>query len=110
MGEGQSFFFSPLNPPVVGDFEVAPTFRENPRQKGYAPLPLLLPLVFLEDKAGVLAAETEAIGECCPHFFLSGHIGHVIQVAVGVGKLVVYGGVDYALCYRLDACYGFHSS
>src|SRR4030042_374595 len=68
-----------------------------------------LPLEFLEHQAGILTAEAEAVGEGGPDVLHPGYIGHVVQVAIGVGEFVVYGGVNHTFSNRFDASDGFHS-
>src|SRR6266508_2081952 len=44
----------------------------------------------------VLPAEPEAVAEDVVHAFLAGHVGDVIQIALGVGRVIVDGRGQYA--------------
>ena len=48
-----------------------------------------LAFVFGENQRNVLSAETEAVGQRPPHGSLAGHVGHVVEVALRVGRLII---------------------
>ena len=48
-------------------------------------------------QAAVVPAETEAVGEDPAHPCLACLVRHVVQIASGIGRLVVDGGVDQAV-------------
>src|SRR5206468_3634242 len=53
--------------------------------------------VLADDQRDVLAAEPEAVAQYMPDPLLAGHIRNVIEVAFGVGNLVVDSGRQDAL-------------
>src|SRR5262245_15238406 len=53
-----------------------------------------------DDQAAIMAAEAEAVGDGPPDRHLACGIGHVVQVAGGVRRLKVDGGMDHTVTDR----------
>src|SRR4051812_25239575 len=56
-----------------------------------------------DDQRDVLSAETETIAEAVPDLLLPRGVRNVIQVALGVGRIVVNGRWQHTSVHGLDA-------
>src|SRR5918911_3572197 len=63
----------------------------------------LIQVWLLEDETRVVASEAERVGERDLALFLSRHVGDVVEVALGVGRLVVDRGRDHSSVDREHA-------
>jgi TonB family protein len=75
--------------PVTGPEQLMPAAVESVRHSD-AP----------QEHCGVLAAEGDTISDRVLDVKFAPNVGHVIQIAVGVGLLHVDGGRDYAVAHR----------